>query len=60
MGNTFETSTTEASTGSFEWIYTVFKGGQNVVALAELGVDGEQVWEAWIHKRYYDAGNFIG
>lgn len=28
--------------------------------LGEIGVDGEQVWEAWIHKKYYDAGNFIG
>jgi len=31
-----------------------------LVALGELGVDGEQVYEAWIHERYYEAGNFIG
>ena len=41
FGNTYTTATTEQSTGSFEWIYTVLKGGQSVVALAELGVDGE-------------------
>lgn len=60
LGNVFPTETTESSTASFEWIYTVLKGGQSVVMLAEIGVDGEQVWEAWIHKKYYDAGNFIG
>lgn len=41
LGNVYESKTTEASTASFEWLYTVFKGGQNVVMLAEVGVDGE-------------------
>lgn len=60
MGNIYETKANESTTGSFEWIYTVLKGGQNVVALGELGVDGEQVYESWIHKKYYEAGNFLG
>lgn len=41
FGNIFETSSTEVSTAAFEWIYQVFKGGQSVVSLAELGVDIE-------------------
>lgn len=60
FGNIFEDESSEVSTASFEWLYTVLKGGESVVALAELGVDGEQVYEAWINERYYDAGNFIG
>lgn len=60
MGNVYEQVATETSTGSFEWLYTVLKGAEDVVTLAEIGVDGEQVWEAWIHQNYYEAGNFIG
>jgi len=41
LGNVFPTKTTEVSTASFEWLYTVFKGADKVVALAEIGVDSE-------------------
>jgi hypothetical protein len=60
LGHVYMSTTTEESTASFEWFYWVSKRGQEVLGLAEMGVDSKELWDHWINEEFYEAGMFFG